>query len=66
MGERMDAMIKIIIGMVIGGLAGYAVYRYIGCATGACPITSNPLISTIFGAIIGALAAGAGAQTSAE
>lgn len=38
-----------------GGIAGYAYYYYIGCASGTCPITSNPYISTGYGMLIGYL-----------
>jgi hypothetical protein len=38
---------------ILGGGAGYAYYRFVGCRTGACPITSNPWISTIYGALLG-------------
>jgi hypothetical protein len=38
----------------IGGAAvGYAYYTFIGCTTGTCPITSNPLTSSLYGAAIG-------------
>lgn len=51
-------MIRYIIGALAGGLLGYFVlYRLIGCASGACPITANPYISTIYGIILGLLAA---------
>lgn len=43
-----------IIFAVVGGAIGYAAYRFIGCSTGACPITSNPYVSVIIGAVIGA------------
>ncbi len=46
-------IIKIIIGIMVGGLFGFGLYKFIGCSTGACPITSNPWISTIYGAILG-------------
>ena len=46
---------KIIIGITVGGLIGFGIYKIIGCSTGACPITSNPWISTIYGAILGLL-----------
>ncbi len=48
---------KLLIGIAIGAIGGYAYYKFIGCASGACPITSNPYISTIYGAILGALIA---------
>ena len=34
--------------------AGFAYYHYIGCNNGACAIASSPIISTAFGAIVGA------------
>ncbi len=40
-------LIRFIIGTVIGGLIGFALYRFVGCSSGACPITSNPWASTI-------------------
>lgn len=48
-------MVRLVIGAIVGGMLGYGVYHFIGCSSGACPITSNPWISTIFGVIIGAL-----------
>jgi hypothetical protein len=39
-----------------GAAAGFAWYYFVGCATGACPISSNPYISTAYGALIGAVA----------
>lgn len=32
---------------------GFAYYKFIGCRSGVCPITSNPWISTGYGALIG-------------
>ncbi|MFZ4619477.1 MAG: DUF6132 family protein [Bacteroidota bacterium] len=40
---------------LLGGLAGYAYYYYVGCASGTCAITSNPYISTLYGMAVGAL-----------
>lgn len=53
-------MIRIVLGIVIGAALGFAYYRFIGCSTGACPLTSNPFISTIYGAVMGALISGVG------
>jgi outer membrane lipoprotein SlyB len=50
-------MIAIIIGAVAGGIVGFLYYRFIGCRSGACIITGNPYISTIYGAVLGGLVA---------
>ena len=44
-----------LIGLAAGAIGGYAYYYFIGCNTGSCPLTSNPYISVIFGAVIGYL-----------
>lgn len=44
-----------IIGIVIGAFAGYAYYYFVGCASGTCPITSQPLTSVAYGALMGGL-----------
>jgi hypothetical protein len=46
---------KLAIFVLGGALAGYLYYRFVGCRTGACPITSSPIISTVYGAMIGFL-----------
>ena len=51
-------ILKLLLGVVIGGGLGFAYYKFVGCSTGACPLTSNPAISTIYGAILGAIVAG--------
>jgi hypothetical protein len=43
------------IGIAIGAIAGYAYYFYVGCASGTCAITSKPLNSTLYGAVMGGL-----------
>lgn len=50
-------MVRLLLGVVIGAAAGFAYYRFVGCASGTCPITSNPFISTLYGAFMGALIA---------
>lgn len=47
--------LKLIAGILIGGAAGYLWYRFVGCSTGSCPITSHPWSSILYGAAIGAL-----------
>ena len=49
----MQMTLKIILGVLMGGGLGFAYYRFVGCASGTCPLTSNPYISTIYGAVIG-------------
>jgi len=38
--------------VAMGTAGGYVYYRFIGCKTGACPLTSNPWISTLYGALL--------------
>ena len=44
-----------IIGALLGGLVGFLYYYFVGCASGTCPITSNPYISVIYGGLMGYL-----------
>jgi phage shock protein E len=44
-----------LIGVLLGAIAGYMYYSYIGCASGTCAITSKPLNSTLYGALMGGL-----------
>jgi hypothetical protein len=43
------------IGVVLGLIAGYAYYNYVGCVSGTCEITSKPLNSTLYGGLMGGL-----------
>ena len=43
------------IGATFGAIAGFFYWKYVGCLTGTCAITSNPIKSTVYFAVIGAL-----------
>jgi len=43
------------VGLLLGACAGYLYYTYVGCSSGTCPITSKPLNSTLYGAMMGGL-----------
>lgn len=44
-----------LLGVIIGAIGGYLYYHFVGCASGTCAITSKPLNSTLYGAMMGAL-----------
>lgn len=39
--------------VLIGAALGFAYYYFIGCYGGSCPITGNPIISTLYGGLLG-------------
>ena len=43
------------IGAIAGGVAGFLYWKYVGCVTGTCAITSKPLNSTLYFAFLGAI-----------
>ncbi len=47
-----------LIGSIIGAIGGYIYWQQVGCVSGTCAITSKPLNSTLYGAIMGALMMG--------
>lgn len=47
-----------LIGSLIGAIAGYIYWQQIGCDSGTCAITSKPINSTLYGAMMGALLLG--------
>jgi hypothetical protein len=50
----MNNFIKVALLILLGAAGGYAYFFFIGCnAANACPITSSPVSSTIYGSLIG-------------
>ncbi len=44
-----------LIGIVLGAVGGYLYYHFVGCSSGSCAITSKPVNSTLYGAMMGGL-----------
>ncbi len=42
-------------GIVLGAVAGFFYWQQIGCLSGTCAITSSPVNSTLYGALMGGL-----------
>lgn len=39
--------------LLLGGLGGYLYWKFIGCSSGTCPITSKWHTSALYGMILG-------------
>lgn len=48
---------RVVLGVLVGAALGYAYHRVVGCRTGACAITARWWTSTLYGAVVGLLAA---------
>jgi hypothetical protein len=42
-------------GVGLGIVGGFLYWKFVGCTTGTCPITSNPVNSSVYGAVMGGL-----------
>jgi thioredoxin 1 len=51
------AIIRLLLGIVIGGAVGAALGYFGKCSSGTCPLTANPLRGALYGAIVGGLLA---------
>ena len=51
----MIGIVRVIIGGLIGAGIGFAMYKFVGCRTGACPLTGNPFIAMLLWGLMGAL-----------
>ncbi len=49
---------RIAIGIIAGAGIGFLVGHFGRCAGGTCPLTGNPYVSVIVGAVLGGLIAG--------
>jgi len=58
MKATLKKWLKPVLFTVGGALAGLAYYRYVGCVTGSCPITSSPVTSMVYMGLIGWLLSG--------
>jgi Family of unknown function (DUF6132) len=56
-------ILQILIGAFIGAALGFGWYKLNGCSTGACPLTSHPVVSTLYGTAVGVLIAASFHQT---
>jgi thioredoxin len=52
-------VIRILLGVFIGGAVGAGLGYFGKCSSGTCPLTANPYRGAIFGAVVGALMASA-------
>jgi len=55
--KKMTTLVRVLIGGAVGAAIGFAMYKFVGCKTGACPITANPFVSMAVYAGIGAMLA---------
>lgn len=45
----------VVLGVVVGAAIGFLYWKFIGCTSGTCAITSKPLNSTLYGGLLGGL-----------
>ena len=53
----MNTTLRMSIGVAVGAGLGLAIYKFVGCRTGACPLQANPWISMVVWGLMGALVA---------
>ena len=58
MRERMKKWLRPALFILGGGLVGLGYYYLLGCSTGSCVITSSPLTSMAYMALVGWLLSG--------
>ena len=58
MGKALKKYWPVMAGILIGAVGGWVYWRLVGCAAGSCPITSSPINSSLWGAVMGGLLSG--------
>jgi hypothetical protein len=57
--KRKRTMTLHTVAYIVGGAVfGFGYYKLVGCRSGTCPITSNPYVSMLYGAVMGFLVSG--------
>lgn len=53
--EKIKRNLKLrnLLGLMVGAGVGYAYYYFVGCNSGTCAISSNPVNSTLYGSLLG-------------
>ncbi|MDE3244578.1 MAG: YtxH domain-containing protein [Acidobacteriota bacterium] len=44
---------RLILGLAVGGVLGFAYQKLVGCTTGTCPLTATPLRTMLYGGVMG-------------
>lgn len=50
-------ILRMLMGAGIGAALGFGWRKVVGCSSGACPLTANPFVATLYGMTVGALIA---------
>jgi len=54
------------IAAAVGSLLGFSYWYFIGCTSGSCAITSSPINSSLYGALMGVLVLNSFSSTSSS
>lgn len=58
MKKTLPKWLRPVLFLLGGMLAGYLYYRFVGCVSGTCPISSNPIRSMLYLGVVGLLLSG--------
>jgi hypothetical protein len=53
---------KPFLGVIIGGIGGFLFFYFVGCKSGSCAITTNPVGSILMGSFLGFTVTGSPCQ----